>query len=156
MTKEVLETIEALAENEMLVSRLYRAFSERFPDHRDFWGKMAEEETQHANMIRSLSPDVREGAVRFKGDALDSTSADMFRDYLKFSLARTLEQGISLEDAFETALAIEHDLIERGFFTRFQAKTKDLALIFEGLMSSTREHHRRLAQAAEKSRRSAT
>lgn len=156
MKKEVLETIEALAENEMLVSRLYKAFSERFPDYRDFWGKMAEEETQHANMIRSLSPEVRAGAVRFKGDALDSTPADMLRDYVKFSLARTLEQGISPEDALETALAIEHDLIERGFFTRFQAKTEDLALIFKGLLSSTREHHRRLTEAVEKSRRDAT
>jgi rubrerythrin len=155
MTTEVLEMIEALAENEMLVSRLYRVFSEWFPDHRDFWGEMAEEEAQHANMIRSLSQDVREGAVRFKEDALDTTSAQMFHDYLKFSLARTLEQGISLEDAFETALAIEHDLIEKGFFTRFQAKTEDLALIFEGLMSSTREHHRRLEEAVAKSRRSA-
>ena len=154
MAMEPLETIELLAENEMVISRIYRVFSERFPDYRDFWEKMAEEEIQHADMIRSVVPEVKEGTVRFKGQHLDETSVGMFRDYLKVSLARAGEQDIPLKDAFETALAIEHDLIERSFFDLFEADTEELSLIFEGLASSTREHHRRLVQAVEKSRQS--
>ena len=151
MAKEPLEAIERLAENEMVISRIYRVFSERFPDHRRFWEKMAEEETQHADMIRSVVPDVKEGTVRLRARGLDETSVGMFRDYLKVSLARAGEQGILLKDAFETALAIEHDLIERSFFDLFEADTRELMLVFEGLASSTREHHRRLVQAIENS-----
>jgi rubrerythrin len=154
MVMEPLETIELLAENEMLISRIYRVFSERFPDCRDFWEKMAEEEIQHADMIRAVVPEVKEGTVRFKEQHLDETSVGMFRDYLKVSLASAGERDIPLKDAFETALAIEHDLIERSFFDLFEADTGELNLIFEGLASSTREHHRRLVQAVEKSRRS--
>lgn len=152
MAMEPLETIELLAENEMVISRIYRVFSERFPDYRDFWEKMAEEEIQHADMIRSVVPEVKEGTVRFKEQHLDETSVGMFRDYLKVSLAGAGEQDIPLKDAFETALAIEHDLIERSFFDLFEADTGELNLVFEGLASSTREHHRRLVQAVENSR----
>jgi len=151
MAKEPLETIELLAENEMVISRIYKVFSERFPEYHDFWETMAEEEIQHADMIRSVVPEVKEGAVRFKAQGLDETSVGMFRDYLKFSLARAREQDIPLEDAFETALAIEHDLLERSFFDLFEADTRELMLVFEGLASSTREHHRRLVQTIENS-----
>jgi hypothetical protein len=88
MAKEPLEAIELLADNEMVISRIYRVFAERFPEYRDFWETMAQEETRHADMI--------------------------------------------LSDLFE-------------------ADTEELALIFEGLVSSTREHHRRLVQTIEKS-----
>ncbi len=151
MAKEPLETIELLAENEMVISRIYKVFSERFPEYHDFWETMAEEEIQHADLIRSVVPEVKEGAVRFRAQRLDETSVGMFRDYLKFSLACAREQDIPLKDAFETALAIEHDLIERSFFDLFEADTGELRLVFEGLASSTREHHRRLVQAIENS-----
>ncbi len=151
MTHEPLEAIESLAENEVTISRIYRAFSERFPEYRDFWEKLAREEVQHADMIRSVVPEVKEGTVRFKAESLDATSVGMFRDYLKASLARAREEGLPLKSAFETALAIEHDLIERSFFHLFEAETAELKFIFEGLVSSTREHHRRLVAAIEKS-----
>ncbi len=151
MAKRPLEAIELLAENEMVISRIYRVFSERFPDYHDFWEKMAEEEIRHADMIRSVVPEVREGTVRFNAQRFDETSVGMFRDYLRFSLARAGEQDIPLKDAFETALAIEHDLIERSFFDLFETDAGELMLIFEGLASSTREHHRRLLQAIENS-----
>jgi rubrerythrin len=151
MAKEPLEAIELLAENEMVISRIYRLFSERFPDYHDFWEKMAEEEIQHADMIRSVVPEIKEGTVRFNAQRFDETSVGMFRDYLKLSLARAGEQDIPLKDAFETALAIEHDLIERSFLELFEADTEELSLVFEGLASSTREHHRRLLKAIENS-----
>jgi rubrerythrin len=154
MSEKAWEVIEALAENEMLISRIYRTYAERFPDDRDFWGTMAYEETQHADLIRSLGLEVKEGTVEFNSDGFDKTSLDMFHDYLKFSLARTQEEEILVKDAFETALAIEHDLIERNFFGFFETKTGELSLILEGLASSTRAHHRRLVQALEKSRQS--
>jgi len=154
MTKQALDVIEALAENEILISRLYRTFAEGFPDDRDFWETMAHEETQHADMIRSLGLEVKEGTVEFNSDGFDKTSVDMFHDYLKFSLARAREEDIPSKDAFETALAIEHDLIERSFFGWFEAKKAELSLVLEGLESSTREHHHRLVQALEKSRQS--
>ena len=149
MAKEPLEAIELLAENEMVISRIYRVFSERFPEYHEFWETMAAEEIQHADMIRSVVPEVKEGTVRFKAQRFDETSVGMFRDYLKFRLARAGEQDIPLKDAFETALAIEHDLLERSFFDLFETDTRELMLIFEGLASSTREHHRRLVQAVE-------
>jgi rubrerythrin len=155
MARKPLEVIQLLAENEMVISRIYRVFSERFPEYRDFWETMAAEEIQHADMIRSVVPEVKEGTVRFKAQHFDETSAGMFSDYLKFSLARAGEQHIPLKNAFETALAIEHDLIERSFFDLFEADTGELMLIFEGLASSTREHHRRLVQAVENNTESA-
>ena len=151
MAKKPLEAMEALADNEVVISRIYTLFSERFPEHRDFWAEMAREELQHADMIRSLLPDVKDGTVRLDSKGLDETSIGMFRDYLKASLARAKEQDIQLKDAFETALAIEHDLIERRFFDLFEVDAEELALILEGLASATREHHRRLVNAVEKS-----
>lgn len=151
MRKEPLGAIEELAENERLISRIYRVFSEKFPDHGEFWAKMADEEVQHAGILRSVDPAVRSGTVVLKEGGPDETSLRMFRDYLRFSLARAQGEKIRLQDAFETALAIEHDLIEYDFFGRFEKREGGPVTAFAGLTSSTREHHRRLVEAVEKS-----
>ncbi len=153
MSEKQMQAIESLARNEELISRLYATFAEKIPEHRAFWEKMAGEETQHANMIRALAFEVHEGNVRFKEEIFDELSVGMFQDYVKAFLAQSRKKELSEEKAFEAALAIEHDLIERNFFILFETEEEELALIFEGVASSTREHRRRLVEELEASRK---
>lgn len=148
------EQIERLETNELLIARLYTAYSEHFSDHRNFWKEMAEEEKKHANMISTLLHEIREGSVRLGDNRFDTTSIGMFQDYLKAQLTKAKEEVLSQEDAFQAALAIEHDLLERSFFNVFESDSPEMKIILEALEAATRQHRRKLVEAIEESQES--
>ena len=141
------EQIERLENNEMLIARLYTAYSEHFSDHRNFWKDLAEDEKKHAGMIRTLVHEIQEGSISFGEKRFDATSIGMFQDYLKALLAKAKKEVITLEDAFQSALAIEHDLLERNFFRVFEADSEEMKIILEALESSTKQHRMKLVAA---------
>lgn len=148
-----MNIIDMLETSERLIARLYKSFAEKFQDHKSLWNTMAEEENKHASMVRTLEHELQEGSLHLHGDRFDTTSLNMFHDYIRVLLSQTKDHNISLEKAFESALAVEHDLIERKFFNAFDSDAPELRIILEALDSATREHRTRLTQALDKLRK---
>jgi len=63
-----IKVIEMLARNEEAASQLYKAYAEKFPDYKDFWLSLAEEEIEHADWIHKLHSQIEEGSVYFNDD----------------------------------------------------------------------------------------
>ena len=141
------EQIEMLENNELLIARLYTAYSEHFSDHRNFWKDLAEDEKKHAGMIRTLFHEIQEGSISLGEKRFDATSIRMFKDYLTTLLGKAKNEVISQEDAFQIALAIEHDFIERNFFNVFEADSEEMKIILAALESSTKQHRMKLVEA---------
>jgi rubrerythrin len=152
--QEQMDIIDILETNELLIARLYMAFAEHFPDHRIFWNEMAEDEKKHASMVRTLEQEIREGSLHFNKDRFDTTSIKMLHDYVKVWLSKAKKEIISLDSAFESALAVEHDLIEMRVFEIFDSDSPELRIILEALTSATKEHRRRLTGVLEKYKKS--
>ena len=148
--QEQLNLIDMLETSERLIARLYKTFAEHFLDHSKFWNQMAEEEIKHASMVRTLEHELQEGSVHLRRDRFDTTSLNMFHDHVRVLLSQTKEHPIRLEKAFEAALAVEHDMIERKFFNVFDSDSPELRIILQALDSATREHRKRLLEAMEK------
>ena len=147
--RQTMNLIEMLETSELLLSQLYDAFSRRYKSQKVLWNEMAHEEGKHAGMIRALEQQVADGFLQLDNDRFDSTSIQMFHDYVKVLLSKAGMKAMSLDRAFEAALAVEHDLIERRFFDVFDADSPELKLILEALASATKEHRKRLMAAME-------
>ena len=134
------EVIEAMAKNEEAVSRLYQAYSERFPDQKAFWSSLASEETTHAEWIRSLQTKAREGSVFFARDRFKMQPVRGFSAYLERELATARQPGMSPINALSVAVYIEESIIDQRFFEVSAADNPELKRILNDLATATRSH----------------
>jgi len=147
--EEQWEQVEMLENNELLIARLYMAYSEHFSDHRNLWNDLAEDEKKHAGMIRTLVHQIQDGSVTLGEERFDPASISMFAEYLTARWGKARNEVISREDAFQNALAIEHDLLERNFFRVFETDSEEMKIILEALESSTKQHRMKLTAAVQ-------
>lgn len=135
------DIIEALANNEEAIGKLYREYAFRFPDHEDFFNGLAAEEMNHAAWIRNVDSNLNKG--RFKIEAIKS-----FTRYVNTELAKA--QGLSLRQALSLTRYIEEALIERRYFEIFKEDDPKLKSVLTRLEKSTEDHLERVRAAIEK------
>ncbi len=82
-----INVIEMLARNEEALSRLYRAYADKFPDYKDFWSDLADEEIEHSNWLRGLSPKIQEDSIYFNEGRFKPGAIQTFLNYLERELA---------------------------------------------------------------------
>jgi len=137
------EMIELLTKNEELIAELYIAYSEKFPDYREFWIEIAEEEKKHSRWMRSLqayTDDIlsfNEGRIKPELMRISLTYVDK-----KIKEAKTEEMAIA--DALTIALELETNMIERNYFKLFHGDSDELKSIFQNLESDTQQHTNRV------------
>ena len=129
-----------MAENEELVSDLYRRYSEKFTMHKDFWFGLAVEEINHSTWILDLNKKVLEGNVRFNESRFNTYAIKNFKDYMNEMIGIANTHEVTLESALGTALNIESALIERKFFEVFEADSEELKEVLNLLAVSTKRH----------------
>ena len=59
------EIMEILINHEEAISKLYEAYAQKFPDHKEFWSTLSWEEKDHAEQIRKLSQIIKKHHTRF-------------------------------------------------------------------------------------------
>jgi len=140
------EMIELLTKNEELIAELYRAYSEKFPDYREFWLEIAEEEDKHSRWMRSLQA--------YTGDILSFDEGrikpELMRisfSYLDQKIREASTEGITIADALTIALELETNMIERNYFKLFHGDSDELKSIFQDLESDTQNHTNRVRDA---------
>lgn len=143
------QLFDKLAELELLVSDIYLAFSNLFPEDSDFWWRLSIEETGHASIIRSgqqsfaprnLFP---EEFSTFPMRTLDDSLASK-REMLKGIEGRPA--SFSRRKAMEMAMRIEGGDLESLFQTLMQktpGESKALFL-FQRLNNESRDHAERV------------
>lgn len=149
-----LVKIAMLEDNERLMARLYAAYAQHFPGNRAFWEGLAEEEKKHAGMLAALADEAREGSLHLETGRFEKAPIERFQADVKGLLERAGRDLLSEEQALESALAMEHDLVESAFFRVFEADSPEMKLILESLESSTKQHRKRIVEALEACRAS--
>jgi rubrerythrin len=137
-------TIEMLADHELAIGRLYRAYAEKFPYYKDFWLALSDEETQHANWINELQSKTKEGSIHFKPDRFQIPAIQHSLNYAQKMLAKVQESDLDLVSALSTASSIEDALIENRFFEIFEADSAQLKETLRRLAEATEDHRRRI------------
>ena len=84
-----ISKIELIADYEAAVMELYWVYSEKFPEHKDFWIDMADDERRNVEWVRSTIELIKAGKVdynreRFNIEAVKYISQCAFRINLFF------------------------------------------------------------------------
>jgi hypothetical protein len=91
MGEELINVIELLATHEETISQLYACYAERFPDHKEFWSTLSEEELEHAKLVRQLS----ELYVQYDETKLRIPLIKISMDHIKYQLAKVQKEEVS-------------------------------------------------------------
>jgi len=147
-TKGSLESIiDILAQNEEDIGILYRAYSEKFPDHVDFWKELAQEEAEHASWIRKLAAKAQAGTIIVKENRFNTVAIRTFSKYLEQEHARLKMSPVSLVNALSVAMYIEDSIIEHNYFEVFEGDDFEFKKTLLDLASATNEHRIRIKDA---------
>lgn len=147
-----IKVTEMLARNEEIVSKLYKTYAEKFPAHKEFWSRLAEEETEHADWIGKLYSQIKEGSVYFNEKRFKIEAIQKLQKHLNNRLARAQKEEIPLLNALSIARDIENALLENKFFEIFEGDTVELKHVLTDLAASTKDHLNRVEKAWAKNR----
>jgi hypothetical protein len=139
--------VELFEENELNVSKLYKIYSEKFPDCKNFWQKLSLEEIGHANQIRTLR--LRPGED-FAENNFTRGIVSYVISFVEEEIDKAKAGGVSNLDALNTALRIEHSILEKQYFDFFRPADKSLKEVMENLGRETGKHLKMLQEKVEK------
>ncbi len=149
-TKEQLESLEMLLENERVISELYMSLGERCAMHRSFWVKFAAQERQHYEWINLLISKVKEGVVFFDEKRFPLQAMVTFQEYVLSLQKKVQKEDIPCAGIFYMALDLENALLEKEFFKVFEPDTTELKQLLRRLEMATKEHRDRIRDARNK------
>ncbi len=138
--------LEALAQNEEKISRLYAEYARRFPKHENFWLNLSSDEIMHAGWIRGLGRSLEAGTLFLKRGSFRPEPIKAFGDYLDRAAAESRQENITLKTALAVALDIETALIERNWFKAFEADREKDKLILEQMGEALSKHRNMVAK----------
>ena len=139
-------SLEMLAKNEERVGQLYIVYAETFPEMREFWSGLADDEKTHAMWIRVLEDMTHEGKLSFNSERLKSTTILKFSSNIEKEIDKTSKTRLSLIDALSVAISIEENLIESKYFEALETDSTDIKRILKDLDAATKEHAQKLRE----------
>jgi len=141
------EVIKLLAEHEKAISQLYKEYARKFPEQKDFWLKIAEEEIEHASWIFKLRSQAEKGSLYFKEGRFKTEAIKTSLEYVKSQIAEAQNKKISAKNALSVARDLESGLIEKKFFEVFEPDCREIKQVLLDLAAATREHFNRIEKA---------
>ena len=144
-TEKQLATLNELAELEESIGRLYEAYAMLFPDYRQFWSGLVEEEKEHAVWLRELRSYVVKGTAKFSENRFNIFAIQAYINYLKDELDKA--KGRALVNALSIALYIEESLMEHKYFEIVDGDSKELKQTLSNLANATQSHIERVRNA---------
>lgn len=142
----VLALFQTMIDNENAVGDLYELFARQFPLTDTLWNELVLEEREHADWLRALRFELKDGALRLSPTWVEFLpQAEALRVTLQSSLQRAGAGDYTLEEALSLARELENAVLEQEFF-RIVSDGPDSALqpIFAQLADATRRHRDRL------------
>jgi len=133
--------VELFEENELKISQLYALYSDKFPDQKEFWENISEEEIIHAQEISKLLSEIKDCFVenKFSRGVIKYVS-----DFVEKQIEIAKDGNLSLSDAFNSALRIEQSILEKKCFEMFIPTTVTIKEVLERLNRDTDRHARLL------------
>ena len=144
--------LDLLAANEESVAKLYRLYADIFPNLRDFWSELAEEEMYHCRLVQKLGTS-KEDHVEINENRFDAVVLHTSSNYLKEKLKQATIEEISIEEALSTALDIETGMLERGYFEVFEGESAEFRRTMRVLAGATAKHTNKIREKLAKQRR---
>lgn len=138
--------IAALRENELRAAALYDLFARKYPSAGGFWLELAGEERAHAEVLRQISGLVETGRMFMKrpgGFSLADVKQSI--EWMDKLMEVFLHEGMDMKAALDSALRVEMDMVESGFFEIAGSNDPEMAAEFTALKEHTKRHIEKIA-----------
>ncbi|MBN1793449.1 MAG: hypothetical protein JW844_00625 [Candidatus Omnitrophica bacterium] len=138
--------IDAYIAIEEYIARLYKVYADKYPEHREFWSALSEEEIGHAQLLRIFFKKVEEGLALFNERRFRVDAMKTLWDYISGLIADAKEQKMRPAAAFYMALDLENSLLEKDMYRVFEVDSIELKKVLQALHTSTGEHRDRIRE----------
>ena len=132
--------VERLAANEEKVMELYSVFGDIFPEYRQFWKDISEEEKRHASMLREFGTLVDDKDIKLDLDHIKMELLEKSISFLSGEIDSAKNRGMDCKQAFKLARTLEKGIVESECFKIFNTNVKDLVKLFGLLQADTQRH----------------
>lgn len=136
--------LDAMKRHELAVAYLYEVYAEAFPEFRDFWIGMSEEELQHAGWIDVLWAKVKNSIEDFVVERFQIGTIEHSIQYVEQQAETALQPDFAMINALSTALQLERALIESKYFETYEGDSTGTHNTLTSLADSTRTHCEKL------------
>ncbi len=147
MDSDQIQTIELLAQNEEVLVDLYKLYSQQYPEYKDFWESISNDEVGHAKWLRDLIGKINSGVLFFNSDRFNQKAIFELLHHGRQSLEQAKQIVSPIQDTLALSLKIEKSLIESKFFEVVQADALPLKETLARLALSTELHIAKIEEA---------
>lgn len=123
---------------EEAMSDLYKQYAALFPRYKALWQRLASDEIQHADWVRTLRSRIEDGSVGLSEEhSVEPERITGLLDRVASELARAKQATIIIVDAIGAAVQLEREMIEKEWFGFFESDSPELKRVFQSLASET-------------------
>jgi hypothetical protein len=132
-----------MRKHELTIAGLYTAYSNKFPEYKDFWSGLANEEFEHAELISTIEEVVKKNPNDFIVDRFPESAILHSIEYINEQKERAFMSSVTLKNALSEAMYLEQALIENKYFEIFEGGQRSDKTYFG---YSGRQHQRTLPE----------
>jgi hypothetical protein len=143
-----MENIELLILNEQLVGSLYSIYAEKFPEEKDFWLKIASEESTHAELLEKVEIAMQEAPSLFKAGRFNIPDIELSISFVKDLIKKS--ENFTLLNALFMARDIENSIIEKYFFKVIADDSYFIQSTFARIEQETKKHRDKIQELLNK------
>jgi rubrerythrin len=147
ITDTAAHALDLLREHEKAIGRLYETYAHRFPQDREFWLILAQEEDQHARWIDLLQREVEEDPTGLVVNRFPAAAINHSLHYLNRLVEEAQRPSLTPVNALSAALDIEQALLENRYFEVFASDSAGIQRLLHLLIQATRAHVERVRTA---------
>jgi hypothetical protein len=132
--------IDRLADCESLLAELYTTYRDTIPELRDFWERLAKEETTHKQILLTLHSILDRGRIFYNLDRFNERAITEYIEKVTAELDAAKGTPAPPLYAVSTALALEVALIDTQFYDTVTSDAPEFSLIARQLSAASRKH----------------
>ncbi len=132
---------------ELLMSKLYYLFQQKFPQDSNFWGKLSTEEKEHAQIILKYIPFLEIKIDDLHGFESASLSSLVLNNMQINEVINNFTDNNTREDAFRESIKLENSSSEENYRFLLNSDTdSEIISIFKTLNGEDRKHYKRIVE----------
>ncbi|MEE9911231.1 MAG: hypothetical protein K4571_05860 [Deltaproteobacteria bacterium] len=154
MLKDYQEQLLKLLEQlEISMSNLYKLFVEKYPQYKELWIYMSQQEMEHAGAVKKLTLMAQDGKLFFDEKLTRTYTVKKVLDTVKETYAQAESNQLSLIGALSVSRDFEQSILEKEFYNYFSGNDPDVRILLHRLKQETMEHQSRVKDAWEQERK---
>ncbi len=142
--------IELLADYEAAIMELYWVYSEKFPEHKNFWIDMADDERKVVEWIHSTIEKIKASKIDYNRDRFNIEAVRAAMNFVKVQISEALDKPVSLQAALSNAANIEESMTKKKYYEMIKDDNPETNRMYQSFAAENQRHREKLNQFRQK------